>query len=148
MKPPRRKPSKASSRVKWSKTSSALDDRNLEETNVTTNGDGSKTLRTNKTATAGGTKTRTGDRTRDHPNTTLPRLHHPMLTSPSPWTSTALEPLRGEDARCEGEPLKVAMHKALPKRHPTIRCAFNADKWDISPVTALNDAPKHKDESP
>src|SRR5712671_2119266 len=99
MKPPRRKPSKASSRVKWSKISSALDDRNLEETNVTTNGDGSRIPRTNKTATTGGTKTQTGGRTRDHLNITLPRLHRPTLTSLSPWTSTALGPLRGEDAR-------------------------------------------------
>src|SRR5712672_1515361 len=99
MKPPRRKPSRVSSRAKWSKISSAPDDRNLEGTSVTTNEDGSRTPRTNRTAIVVGTKIRTGDKTRSHLNTTLPRHHRPTPTSLFLWTSTAPGPLREEDAR-------------------------------------------------
>src|SRR5712671_966736 len=99
MKPPRKKPSKVSNRAKWSKTSSAPDDRNPEETSATTNGDGSRIPRTNKIATIEGIKTRIGDRMRDHLNTILPQLPRLTLTSLSPWTLTALGPLREEDAQ-------------------------------------------------
>src|SRR5712672_2966672 len=79
---------------------------------------------------------------RNHLNTTLPRPHHPMRMSQSPWISTAPEPLQEE-----GLP-KVEIHKVLPEWPPTTRCVSNADNWDISHAIALSDALKRRVESP
>src|SRR5712671_2323342 len=99
MRPLKKRQSRASSRAKWLKTSSVLDDHNHEETNATTNEDGSRTRRTKQIATIEGIKTQTGDKTRNHLNTTLPWPHHPTRMSQSPWTSTVPGPLREEDAQ-------------------------------------------------
>src|SRR5712672_2989716 len=98
-KPPKRKQFKALSRVKWSKTSSALDAHSHEETNATINEGGSKIRRINKIVATAGTKTQTGDRTQNHLNTTPPRPHRLTRMFQFLWTSTALEPLREEDAQ-------------------------------------------------
>src|SRR5712672_2883286 len=98
MKLPRRRRSRASNRVKWSKISLVLGGRNHEGTSATTNEGGSRTRRTNKIVAIAEIKTRIGDRTRNHPNTTLPRPHRLTRMSQSLWTSTALGPLREEDA--------------------------------------------------
>ena len=98
-KPLKRKRFKALSRVKWSRTSSALDAHNHEGTSATINEGGFRIRRINKIAVTAGIKTQTGDRTRDHPNTTLPRPHRLTLMFQFPWISIALGLLREEDAR-------------------------------------------------
>src|SRR5712672_573303 len=98
-KPLRRRRFRALSRAKWSKTFLALDGTNHEETNATINEDGSRTHPTNRIAVTAGIRTEIGDKMQGHPNTILPRPHHPTRTSQSPWISTVPGPPREEDVR-------------------------------------------------
>src|SRR5882672_2782361 len=98
-KPLKRKRFKALSRVKWSKTSSVLDAHNHEETSAMINEGGSRIRRINKIAATAGIKIRTGDRTQNHLNTTLPRPHRLTPMFQFPWISIALGLLREEDVR-------------------------------------------------
>src|SRR5712672_2649942 len=92
----KKKRSRALSHVKWSKTSSALDAHH-EGTSATINEGGSRICRINKITATAETKIRTGDRTRNHPNITLPRPHHLTRIFQFPWISTALGLPQEED---------------------------------------------------
>src|SRR5712671_1794298 len=98
MKPLKKKRSKVSSRGKWSRISSAPDDLNNEEINVTINEGGSRTRQVNRIAAIAEIRTRIGDRMRNHPNTIPLRHHRPTRTSQSQWTLTVPGPLREGDA--------------------------------------------------
>src|SRR5712672_1941378 len=99
MKPLKRKQFRVSNRDRWSRISSALGDPNNEEISVMTNEVGSRIHRTSRIAVIVGTKTRTGDKTRNLLNITLLPLHHLTRSFQSLLFSNVPGGHREEDVR-------------------------------------------------